>query len=143
MEMITSAQIKRIHTLVHLLGWSDDNYRAWLQDRFAVRSCKQLDLASAAWAIRLLGYKQPVSDQRNRHWFKAKNGLATPLQCQKIRRLWAKVSWGNTPEEREQNLATWLLKREAVNAPERLNSSRVGAIIRTLESFSTREEVFK
>ena len=44
---ITAAQIKRIHTIVHILGISDDNYRECLDDRFEVTSCKDLTIQQA------------------------------------------------------------------------------------------------
>jgi hypothetical protein len=44
---ISAAQIKRIHTIIHILGVSDDNYRAALDSRFGVTSCKDITLMEA------------------------------------------------------------------------------------------------
>jgi hypothetical protein len=41
---ISAAQIKRIHSMIHSLGVSDDNYRAALESRFGVTTCKSLIL---------------------------------------------------------------------------------------------------
>jgi hypothetical protein len=46
-KAITAAQIKRIHTIKHILGISDENYRAVLDSRFHVTSCKDLSLMQA------------------------------------------------------------------------------------------------
>ena len=46
-RLITAAQIKRIHTILHLLGISDENYRAALKSRFNVTTSKDLALQEA------------------------------------------------------------------------------------------------
>lgn len=44
----TASQIKKIHTLVGRLGWTDADYRVLLRDAFAVGSSKDLPMGQAA-----------------------------------------------------------------------------------------------
>ena len=95
---ITNAQIKKIHTLVNLVGLDEDMYRALLF-RFDVDSSTELTREKAQWVIETLqGFLEefgesteiPTSDI-NKIYFERK-GKITDAQIEYILGLWKKLS---------------------------------------------------
>lgn len=108
---ITAAQIKRIHTIVHLAGVSDDSYRAVLQHRFNVTSCKDLTLVQAVSLIdELEQFARKTSKERFDEKMEAearefenkqpkrfdnldnRPGMASGAQLRKIEATWQDIS---------------------------------------------------
>lgn len=148
---ITSAQIKRIHTIVHLLVISDDNYRAALESRFGVTTCKDLTLNQASTFIgeleMLALQAQGDRYQAQRKAAREKADVARPkrfdnldnrpdmangAQLRKIEAMWQDISIIPEAEPRARALRQ-LIKRVAGVADLRfLDSQSVGKVINAL-----------
>lgn len=108
---ITAAQVKRIHTIVSSLRINDENYRAALEGRFNVTTCKALTLMQAKSFIAELEQvalqvdrerRQTQRDEAERTEEAAhpkrfsdlgnRPGMATPPQLRKIEGMWQDVS---------------------------------------------------
>jgi D-mannonate dehydratase len=112
---ITPAQIKRIHTLTNVLNIDDDTYRAALESRFGVNTCKALALSQAQSFLRELEevainlyHQSPelqnVENQPERFSnLEGRPGMATPAQLRKIESMWQVISF--VPDQDARNRA--------------------------------------
>jgi hypothetical protein len=110
-KSITQAQIKRIHTIIHIVGISDDNYRAALDSRFQVTTCKDLTMDQASSFLgELEKLALEVQGQRDQaEWKRVKEkaeaeapkrfddldnrpGMASGAQLRKIEAMWENIS---------------------------------------------------
>jgi hypothetical protein len=154
---ITAAQIKRIHTIVHLLGITDDNYRSALDSRFDVTTCKDLSLLQAKsfldeleklalktdqerWekkreeAARAFEEKQPkrFDDLDNRL------GMASGPQLRKIEAMWQDISIIPEPEPRARALRRFIQRITGVMGLRFLNAEDAGKVINAMNAMQKR-----
>jgi len=150
---ITAAQIKRIHTIVSILQISDGTYRAALESRFNVASCKDLTLNQAQSFIRELdeaalqvqesaqraelhkrmeesrqSWNLPYSDLDNRP------GMASGAQLRKIEVMWSEVSIVPEPEARSRALRRFVFRIAQVADMRFLDLEGAGKVITALEA---------
>jgi len=98
--MANLQQIKIIHTLKSKLGWDDDMYRDILQNRYNVKSSKDLSIFQAETLIEEM---KKAAGQPNYAKYRRSKGerfedlgkrdeMATPNQLKMIEALWREVS---------------------------------------------------
>lgn len=98
-----AADYKAIHGLARLLGLNDDAYRDLLDDRYHVRSAKELNPQQRFHLIQELRAK--VHDNVQKFSELGKRKLrATPKQLRAIEAMWAKVSRADNSKERAKAL---------------------------------------
>jgi len=108
-KTITVAQIKRIHTIINILGINDENYRAAMDSRFNVTTCKDLTLRQACTFIDELeklarkvthgqelaqkedAGQQPTPPPRFSN-LDNRAGMASAAQLRKIEAMWQDIS---------------------------------------------------
>ena len=137
-KTIQPGQVKRIHVLLNLIGVSDQDYRARLDEEFGVRTCKKLTRAEAGRFIRSMeaiakGMGIDTGRRRRRREWKRRPGMATPAQLRKIEAMWADVSRQKTPGEKRKALGAFLEKRFGVSDLAFVTHEMPGKIIHTLE----------
>lgn len=150
---ITAAQIKRIHTIVHILRISDDNYRAALDSRFNVTSCKDLTLMQAKSFIdeleKLALNVQVERDQAERDTAYQKTeaerpkrfdnldnrpGMATGAQLRKIEAMWADISFVPDHDARGRALRRFIHRITGVADMRFLDSQGATKVINALNA---------
>jgi Tfp pilus assembly protein PilP len=119
---ITPAQVKRIHTIVGILKIDDDTYRAALDSRFNVTTCKDLNLSQAQTflqeleALAIKNYHQlPEPQKAEKQPERYSNldnrpGMATPAQLRKIESMWQGVSIIPDQDARNRALRSFVLR---------------------------------
>ena len=94
--MIKPNQIRRIHTLIHILGIDDDLYRELLITSFAVGSSKNLTEAEANVLIDSLQYQINLANRnyktRFNEFYNRAEHMATPPQMRKIEAMWKDIT---------------------------------------------------
>ncbi|MCQ2120703.1 MAG: regulatory protein GemA [Fibrobacter sp.] len=95
---------KTIHGLVRLLGMNDDSYRDMLEDRYKVRSSKDLSPQQQFALIQSLreqvhGNVKKFNELKGRQKHKA-----SPAQLRAIEAMWAQVSRADSSEARRKAL---------------------------------------
>lgn len=144
---ITQAQIKRIHTILHILCVSDDNYRAALESRFCVNTCKDLTLVQAKSFIDELEKLALKTDQERYQAQKEteqppqrfsnldnRPGMASGAQLRKIEAMWQDISIIPDQDARGRALRQ-LIKRVAGVADVRfLDNQGAGKVINALSA---------
>ncbi|ABK99992.1 regulatory protein GemA [Pelobacter propionicus] len=156
---ITAAQIKRIHTQLHILGVSDENYRAALESRFGVTTCKDLTLAQAKSFIDELQELAHKTDQerysRERAAARARAeagtpkrfdeldnrpGMASAAQLRKIEAMWTDISDVPDPAARARALRRFLLRIAKVSDLRFLDDQMAGWVINALNVMKHHKE---
>lgn len=156
---ITAAQIKRIHTIIHILGISDENYRAALESRFGVTTCKDLTLLQAKSFIdelQELAHKdQQERYSRERAAARARAeaerpkkfdeldnrpGMASAAQLRKIEAMWADISIVDDLEARARALRRFVSRVAKVDGLRFLDSESAGKIINALNAMQRQGE---
>ena len=150
---ITAAQIKRIHTIVHLLSISDDNYRACLDSRFGVTTSKSLSVHQAHSFITELekfaldsqnerdkaertAARQKMEDERPKRFDNLDNrpGMANGSQLRKIEAMWQDISFIPEAEPRGRALRHFIKRIAGVADLRFLDSQAVGKVINALNA---------
>ena len=142
---ITKPQIKKIHTLISNLGFSDDHYRALLY-RFDVESSTELNREKAAIIIDILlniekeqkgettHIQKPTGVlTENRVVYFDRKGKATDAQLEYIAGLWIKVS-----NQKTYASLMWFIKKVTGKLYihlESLNMKETSKIINALKSW--------
>ena len=116
---------KTIHGLARLLGLNDEAYRDMLNDRYHVRSSKDLNPQQRFQLIKELREKVHGNVQKFNDLMERKKHLATPRQLRAIEAMWAQVSRASTAKDRSKALnafckrltgvevITWICKDDA------------------------------
>lgn len=118
---ITNEQKKTIHTLVGVLGWSDQLYRDFLRRFAGVNSCTELSAQQAAGMIAELEvFKIECSP------------MITAKQVSYIKYLWLSVDYdqGNCGDK---HLSSFLERRYGVNLPEELTKRQAFGCISAIK----------
>lgn len=147
---ITSAQIKRIHTIIHILNISDDNYRAALDSRFNVTSCKNLTLHQAhtfideleklALKIEQEQYEKQRKEARQQEEperfsnLDNRPGMASAPQLRKIEAMWQDISIIPEPDARGRALRHFINRITGVADMRFLDSEGAGKVINALNA---------
>jgi hypothetical protein len=145
---ITAAQIKRIHTIKHILGISDENYRECLDSRFGVTSCKDLTLMQArSFLDELEKYALQVRDDSDKAECEVarqraeaakpkrfenldnRPGMASGKQLRKIEAMWQDISFIPEAEPRARALRRFIHRITGVMDLRFLDSQMAGKVI--------------
>ena len=155
-KLITAAQIKRIHTVIHILGVSDDNYRAALDSRFGVGSCKDLTLMQAKSFIDELERLALKTDQeRHQKQCEATHAeaerpkkfddldnrpdMASGAQLRKIEAMWQDISIVPEENARGRALRRFIQRITGVMGLRFLDTQMAGKVINALNAMEKRE----
>ena len=94
---ITRAQVRAVHAAKSRMGLDDDTYRAILEERYGVRSCKQLSRRQATELLTGLGRPLPrPARERQRRAPRLPKGagrLVTPAQRELIAEIAGEIEW--------------------------------------------------
>lgn len=154
---ITAAQIKRIHTIVHILKISDDTYRDCLDSRFGVTSCKDLTVHQAhsfiyeleKLALEVQGNcdkaerekaRQKAEDAKPKRFDNLDNrpGMANGAQLRKVEAMWQDISIMPEPDARGRALRHFIKRIAGVADLRFLDSQAVGKVINALNAMQRR-----
>lgn len=150
---ITAAQVKRIHTILHILGVSDENYRAGLESRFGVTTCKDLSVTEAKSFLDELE-KLAIETDRERYNAKMEEaarqfeekqpkrfdnldnraGMASAAQLRKIEAMWEEISIIPEAAPRARALRRMVQKISGVADMRFLDSQGAGKVINGLNA---------
>ena len=150
---ISSAQIKRIHTIVHLLNIPDDNYRDCLDSRFGVTSSKALTLHQAMsfidelekLALKMQGERYQTQREEAKKKAEAEKpkrfdnldnrpGFASASQLRKIEAMWQDISIIPEPDARGRALRHFIKRITGVADMRFLDSEGAGKVINALKA---------
>ncbi len=154
---ITAAQIKRIHTILHVLGISDENYRAALESRFSVTTCKDLTIQEAKSFLDELE-KLALKTDRERYQTKMNKaaeefagkqpkrfdnldnrpGMATGAQLRKIEASWQEISIIPEVEPRARALRRFIQRITGVADIRFLDVEMAGKVINAMTAMQRR-----
>lgn len=156
-KSITAAQIKRIHTILHVLGISDENYRAALESRFSVTTCKDLTIQEAKSFLDELE-KLALKTDRERYQTKMNKaaeefagkqpkrfdnldnrpGMATGAQLRKIEATWQEISIIPEAEPRARALRRFIQRITGVADIRFLDGEMAGKVINAMTAMQRR-----
>lgn len=156
---ITAAQIKRIHTIKHILNISDDNYRAALDSRFNLTTCKDLTLHQAISFITELEKlaskvqterfqtqrdeaKQKAEEAKPKRFDNLDNrpGMASAPQLRKIEAMWQDISIIPEPDARGRALRHFIKRISGVADLRFLDSQGAGKVINALNAMQKKSK---
>ena len=150
---ITAAQIKRVHTLVHTLRIDDNTYRAALNERFSVTTCKDLNLNQAQEFIKdleVVAIKHQhskdappyQSEKQTKRFNDLENrpGMATPPQLRKIEAMWQNISIIPDQDARNRALRRFVHRIAAVADVRFLDREGASKVINALNAMERRND---
>jgi len=139
--MITSAQIKKIHTLKTVLHLDDELYVEMLMS-FGVQSSKKLTCAEANIFIDILEEKAAWTNQwkkRNNKYEELSNrynskevAMATPPQLRMIEAIWREICYVDTDEFAKQSLRKFLQNKFKISDIKFLTKNVAVRVIRAI-----------
>ncbi|NLO92527.1 MAG: DUF1018 domain-containing protein [Elusimicrobia bacterium] len=140
---ITSAQIKRIHTLKTLLKTPDAAYRSMLRD-FHVFSSKQLTEDQAdtlIWDLQKVAEREGVWARPGRKFqqLAGRKGMATPKQLRMIDAMWADVTRTNAPAAKDAALSAFLERFGCHGGLAELEYWQVSKVVNALAVMKTQQ----
>jgi hypothetical protein len=139
-SVITSGQIKKIHTLVSKMGYKDEWYRDKLQSLYKVGSSKKLTEFQAECFIEKLEDEAVETGVWVRHGCGNRPGMATDKQLKKIRAMWFYVCNSGNPKERDSQLRTLLENKAKVSDLRFVTKIKANTIITILEDMTIRKK---
>ena len=131
-QPINKAQTKIIHTLKGKLGLSDSDYRERL-GRMGVKSSKELTFEQAKRFIKRLKRDEAKCSGKAYAGSSGGSGHISRAQMDKIRAMWAEISYLEDPDAREAGLYALVKKLYHVEFLSWLSHSEVSKLIKTLE----------
>lgn len=137
---IAPRQIKAIHAALHKIGLDDDAYRAMLNERYRVKSCKNLTWRQAEELLDFLNGKSsnrpPVPGPRSLKYtdLDGRPGMCSGKQARMIEAMWAEVSRATTAEDREHALWVFLRRITGVDHFRFLKGWQVEKVVKALET---------
>jgi len=156
---ITPAQIRRIHTIKHYLGLADENYRACLDSRFGVTTCKELTVQQATSFISELeklaleteeerfdaeqvAARQKSEAERPKRFDSLDNrpGFATAPQLRKIEAMWQDISIIPDHDARGRALRKFIKRVTGVADMRFLDGEGAGKVINAMVAMQKRGE---
>lgn len=162
---ITAAQIKRIHTIISILKVSDDNYRAVLDSRFGVTTCKALTITQAKsfldeleelsrkmcneqYQARQEADRQKAEEESRRAAesrpkkfddLDNRPGMASGAQLRKIEAMWQDISIIPEAEPRARALRRFVLRITGCMGLRFLTDEDAGKVLNALTAMERRE----
>ena len=149
---ISQAQIKRIHTIINILKIDDDTYRAALDSRFGVTTCKDLSLSQAQAFLRELEelsiklYHQspePQNVEKQTERFsdlEGRPGMATPPQLRMIESMWQGISFIPDQDARNRALRSFIQRIAKVADMRFLDREGASKVINALNAMQKQIE---
>ncbi|MEG0518293.1 MAG: phage protein GemA/Gp16 family protein [Bacteroidales bacterium] len=131
--MITNAQVKQIHAIVHRLGLSDDLYRGFLRSNYGVTTSKLLTMIEADGAIALLGN---VDNEITADY------MISIKQMRYIKSLWIDIDI-SACEEGDKHLKSFLQNRFNVERLEQLTKRQAHGVIAAVLKMKQRQSEVK
>lgn len=145
--MIKPNQIRRIHTLIHILGIDDDLYRELLITSFAVGSSKNLTEAEADVLIDSLQYQINLGNRnyktRFNEFYNRAEYMATPPQMRKVEAIWKDITHHTDRIVFKKTLRAFLQKRFGISDIRFMTKEDARAIIPVLEIIKNYKKVGK
>jgi len=135
--MITSAQIKKIHTLKSILHLDDDLYVEMLMS-FGVQSSKDLTTTEASIFLDILEKKAVLTniwEKRNQKYDDLNirdEDMATPPQLRKIEAMWRDICYIDSPEFAKQSLRKFLQNKFKIADIKFLTKKKAIKVIRAI-----------
>jgi len=141
--MVTSVQIKQIHTLKSILGLDDELYRDMLAS-FDVQTSKNLTNTEAEILVDIL--QEKVNWMRKKKYKKYmdlddREDMATPSQLRFIDVLWADITGIKDQAEHNKTLRTFCQKRFHIGDKRFMNKEIVGKVITALKNMKKRKDL--
>ena len=134
---------KTIHGLARLLGLNDEAYRDMLDDRYHVRSSKDLNPQQRFQLIKELREKVHGNVQKFNELGKRKF-KASPKQLRAIEAMWAQVSRATTASDRKKALNTFCHRLTGVMAIEWICKDDAKILIKAIQAMGAKSpEQFK
>ena len=139
--MITSAQIKKIHTLKNVLHIDDELYVEMLMS-FGVQSSKKLTCSEANIFVDILEEKVAWTDKwkkRSKKYEGLKDrvnlnkvAMATPPQLRMIEAIWREICYVDTEEFAKQSLRKFLQNKFKISDIKFLTKNTAVRVIRAI-----------
>ena len=134
---------KTIHGLARLLGLNDEAYRDMLNDRYHVRSSKDLNPQQRFQLIKELREKVHGNAQKFSELGKRKL-KASPAQLRAIEAMWAQVSRATTAADRKKALNSFCHRLTGVMAIEWICKDDAKTLIKAIQAMGAQSpEQFK
>ena len=134
---------RTIHGLARLLGLNDEAYRDMLDDRYHVRSSKDLNPQQRFQLIRELREKVHGNVQKFNELGKRKF-KASPAQLRAIEAMWAQVSRAITAADRKKALNTFCHRLTGVTVIEWICKDDAKTLIKAIHAMGAQSpEQFK
>ena len=133
---ITASQVKLIHVMLHRHGISDDDYRAALEEKYQVNTCKKL---TARQANEFLNCLKPGKKRKPKPAAKPAGNvtaLATPEQRRLIQNLIDEISWRVQPPA--DGFAAWLQNNQSLDKVR--TTAEASRVIRGLKALKTHQQ---
>lgn len=125
---------KVIHGLARLLGLNDEAYRDMLDDRYQVRSSKDLNPQQRFQLIKELREKVHGNVQKFNDLVERKKHLATPRQLRAIEAMWAKVSRAMTAADRKKALDAFVKRLTGIDHVRWITMHDAQTLIRAIKT---------
>ena len=125
---------KTIHGLARLLGLNDEAYRDMLNDRYHVRSSKDLNPQQRFQLIKELREKVHGNVQKFNDLVERKKHLATPRQLRAIEAMWAKVSRATTAADRKKALDAFVKRLTGIDHVRWITMHDAQTLIRAIKT---------
>jgi len=154
---ITAAQIKRIHTIIHAMGFTEENYREALDNRFNVTSCKDLTVVQAISFIdelekfaqktqsdrfdaKMAAAAREFEDKQPKRFDNLDNraGFASAAQLRKIEATWQDISIIPEAEPRARALRRFVQRITGVSALRFLDTESASKVINGMNAMLKR-----
>jgi len=135
--MITSAQIKKIHTLKNILHLDDELYVELLMS-FGVQSSKKLTSTEANIFVEILEEKAILTNKwvkRNKKFEDLSSrdkAMATPPQLRMIESIWREICYVDTDEFAKQSLRKFLQNKFKISDLKFLTKNTAVRVIRAI-----------
>lgn len=135
--MITSAQIKKIHTLKSMLHLDDELYIEMLMS-FGVQSSKKLTITEAGIFLEILEEKAVLTNKwevRNKKYEELKSrdeDMATPPQLRMIEAIWREVCYIDSPKFAKHSIRKFLQNKFKISDIKFLTKKKAVKVIRAI-----------
>lgn len=134
---------KTIHGLARLLGLNDEAYRDMLNDRYHVRSSKELNPQQRFQLIKELREKVHGNVQKFNELGKRKF-KASPKQLRAIEAMWAQVSRASTAQDRSKALNAFCKRLTGVEVITWISKDDAKILIKAIQAMGAKSpEQFK
>lgn len=135
--MITASQIRKIHTLKHIIGLDDDSYFELLFS-FNVQSSKNLTYADAVIVIETLEKQALALNRWEKYPLKyeqlERNNMATPAQLRMIEGIWREICYYDSDTFAKKSLRKFLKSKFKVDDVMFITKANASKVIYALQA---------